>query len=148
MFDNLLHRTALLIQCKTIHIEPVTAAEQLAITLLYMATGMSYRALSASYKLESATVGHIVDEVSRAIWTVLKDDFVTCHRNDGWKKYWKWQWQFPSGSFPAVLVSIEGKHVQIRTPGNSVSNFYNYKGYFSFILMECVMPGIGSLLWT
>lgn len=44
--------------CHT-HTEPITSAEGLVVTLRFLASGMSFRELSASYKMGSATVGKI-----------------------------------------------------------------------------------------
>ena len=75
-FDDLLRRVAPHIQHKPSHSAPVSVAERLAVTLRYLATGMSQQALAASYKLGTATVSCIVREVCAAIWTALKDEFV------------------------------------------------------------------------
>jgi len=50
-------------------------------------------------------------------WTKLADEF-----------YSKWQ-------FPNCIGTIDGKHIKIRCPSNSGSDFLNYKQYFSIILL-------------
>lgn len=41
-------------------------------------------------------------------------------------------------NFPGCAGAIDGKHVNIKCPTNSASAFYNYKGYFSTIMLALV----------
>lgn len=72
-FDVLLRRVAPLIQHGASHRAPVSDAERLAVTLRFLAAGISQQALAASYKLGTATVCKIVREVCQALWDGLKD---------------------------------------------------------------------------
>lgn len=45
--------------------------------------------------------------------------------------YLKW-------NFPNVIGCIDGKHVRIRCPNSSGSMFYNYKDFFSIVLLALV----------
>lgn len=109
----------------------------MAVTLRHLATGASYTDLMYSFRVGKNTICKFVPEVLESLiqeyseevlpaivtpqqWQEIASDFQT-----------KW-------NFLHVCGAIDGKHVRIKNPKNSGSLFYNYKGFFSLILLALV----------
>ncbi|XP_067114819.1 uncharacterized protein [Osmerus mordax] len=132
-FDDLVHRIRPYIQRASTHSSPVTVAERLAFTLRILASGGSQQSVAASYRLGSATVSSIVSEICQAIHTALKDEFIPYTSRAGFQEisrdFWR-MWDFPN-----CIGYIDGKHVQIKAPPSAGSEYFNYKGTHSVVLM-------------
>ena len=110
---------------------------RLAICLRYLATGESYRSLSFQFRVSHQTIGQIVYEVCEALIEVLKDEVMPEEMNvddwrhiaEGFEKKW---------NFPHVTGAIDGKHIAIMCPKNSGSEYYNYKKFYSIVLLAVV----------
>lgn len=73
-FDFLLSKVEPLITKQKTRLRiPIPAKVRLALTLRFLATGDSYRSLHYLFKISSAAITIIVQEVYMAINTVLKD---------------------------------------------------------------------------
>lgn len=62
--------------------------------------------------------------------------FQTPNTTEGWKKLADGFSQ--TCNFPHVVGALDGKHIRITCPPGSGSYFFNYKNYFSIILMGLV----------
>ena len=110
---------------------------KLAITLRYIATGNSYKSLQYSFRVAHNTIAVFIPEVCQAIVDELQDEvFKFPTTQDEWRevadKFGK-RWNFHN-----ACGALDGKHVAIRAPRKSGTLYYNYKGYFSIILLGLV----------
>ena len=132
-FDDLLRRVEPFIQHAPTHSMPISPAERLATTLCILAHGASHNLVSAAFKMGTSTACSIVTEVCKAIWLALKDEFVAfpspAQFRDIAVDFWR-LWNYPN-----CVGAIDGKHVNLQAPPNSGSDFFNYKGHHSIVLM-------------
>lgn len=102
--------------------------ERLAITLRHLATGETQTSLALAFRIGRSTAGPIFDEVSSALYEVLKDDYMGFPNTSQWKEVasgFDIMWDYPH-----CCGAIDGKHIRIKCPNRSGSEFYNYKGFF------------------
>lgn len=83
--------------------------------------------------MSKSTVPNIIIEVCKAIWNTLKFKHMPASSVDTFMSiaiefYEKW-------NFPNCVGSIDGKHIRLRCPTNSGSMYFNYKQYYSIVLM-------------
>ncbi|KAM4045321.1 uncharacterized protein ACNLHF_009133 [Anomaloglossus baeobatrachus] len=136
-FKMLLEMVTPLIQRKdTLMRAAVPVDERLAVTLRFLATGRSLQDLHFSAAVSKSLLSGLIPETCRAIVESLRSYVRFPKTQDEWKKIasdFEQTWQFPNCG-----GALDGKHVRITQPHNSGSYFYNYKGYFSIILMAPV----------
>ncbi|XP_071490431.1 putative nuclease HARBI1 [Diadema antillarum] len=114
--------------------EALSPALKLAITLRHLATGDSYKTLMYSFRVADNTISLIVREVCAAIIDEFSDELVRCPTDpQEWKvvaKGFEDHWNAPH-----TIGALDGKHIAIRCPADSGSIFYNYKGFYSIVMM-------------
>lgn len=117
--------------------EPVSPEEKLAITLRFLATGESYESLMYQFRVHKSTISKFIPTVCHAIFNKFKDRFMPLPAtNEEWESLateTARRWQFPN-----CIGAADGKHVMIIHPANSGAEFYNYKGFFSIVLLALV----------
>ena len=112
----------------------IPSAERLCLTLHYLAYGGSQQSFSFSFRIAKSTICSIISEICKAIWDCLSEQYVRTPRtSDDWKRIAK---DFENiWNLPHRIGAIDGKHVSIKSPLNSGSLYYNYRGFFNMILM-------------
>jgi len=113
--------------------QALSVPEQVAICLRFLATGDSFESVARSFRVGASTVRKSVNRVCEAIWKVLRDDYLPSPTTEIWRKnaeVFLSRW-----GFPHCCGAVDGKHVNVFAPPNSGSAFFNYKGFFSVVLM-------------
>ncbi|XP_041473300.1 protein ALP1-like [Lytechinus variegatus] len=117
--------------------EALSPALKLAVTLRHLATGDSYKTLMYSFRVADNTISLIVREVCSAIIEEFSDELVRCPTSPQ-------EWKTVAQGFedrwnaPHTIGALDGKHIAIRCPADSGSIFYNYKGFYSLVMMALV----------
>ncbi|KAI8440772.1 hypothetical protein MSG28_009100 [Choristoneura fumiferana] len=110
--------------------------EKLFLTLRFIATGESFASLSFVYRISKSYISRVIRDVLKVLKQKLmpiamppstKNDFKRIEK-DFWEKW----------NMPNCISSIDGKHVRIRAPPNSGSLYFNYKDYFSIVMLALV----------
>lgn len=75
----------------------------------------------------------IIYETCNVIWNVLQPIYLPKPTAELWKKiaekfYTIW-------NFPNCIGAVDGKHIQIQCPPKTGNLYYNYKQFFSIVLM-------------
>jgi hypothetical protein len=78
-----------------------------------------------------------VPETCEAIFAELGDEFMACPSTpEEWKTVaagFGYRWNFHN-----CLGALDGKHVAIKAPNKSGSLYFNYKGFYSIVLLALV----------
>ena len=138
MFEELLERLEpRLSRRKQNWREPISAGERLAVTLRFLASGDSYHSLAYNFRIPHNTISLIVPDTCRAIYEEYADEVLPCPTTTAdWEiiaQGFSSKWQFHN-----CLGALDGKHVAIQCPKKTGSLYYNYKGFFSLVLMALV----------
>ncbi|XP_052888964.1 uncharacterized protein LOC128297371 [Anopheles moucheti] len=155
-FEWLLDKVSAKIQRENTRMrKSITPRERLLITLRFLATGESYSSLSFLFRVGVSTISSIVPEVCECLVEVLKDcvklsemfnfqivEFYTPNTPEellNISKQFEDRW-----NFPRAIGALDGKHIRIKKPAHSGSDYYNYKGFFSIVLMAIVDANYNS----
>lgn len=72
-------------------------------------------------------------ETSKALYQVLAQDHLIQPDTEEWTRL---SYEFTKiWNLPNCVGAIDGKHIAIQCPANSGSDYYNFKQFFSIVLM-------------
>ncbi|XP_065323698.1 uncharacterized protein LOC135930836 [Gordionus sp. m RMFG-2023] len=111
----------------------IDAEDRLFVTLRYLITGVSFAQLAYSSRISKSCISYIVKSVCTAIWNAAAHIHMPKPNKNDWEKISQ-EFLLQSG-FPNCIGAIDGKHIYIKSPPNSGSQFYNYKHRFSINLL-------------
>ena len=138
MFDELLKRVGpRIMKQHTRYRAPLEPGLKLALTLRHLASGRSYSTMQYGWRVPHNIQSVIVRDVCQAIVDENLDQVMTCPTTpEGWrtiseKFLEKW-------NFPHACGALDGKHIACKCPPKSSSEYYNYKGFYSIMLMALV----------
>uniref|UniRef100_A0A803K7W3 DDE Tnp4 domain-containing protein n=1 Tax=Xenopus tropicalis TaxID=8364 RepID=A0A803K7W3_XENTR len=136
-YDALLHLVGPCVTHNdTIMRRAVSAEERLCITIRYLATGQSFSALYYQFLVGRSTISCIVRETCTVIWEQLQPNVMPQPTEKSWlhiaEEY------YGKTNFPNCLGALDGKHVRMIMPPNSGSKYWNYKKFFSLVLLAVV----------
>lgn len=98
-----------------------------------MASGCTYTDLHYSYRVGITTASLIIPKVCVAIWRTLHEECFPVPTEQLWHQIAQ---DFAKRTnFPNCIGAVDGKHCRIIAPAHSGSLNYNYKNYFSIVLL-------------
>ena len=109
----------------------------MAITIRHLASGDKYPTLQYDFRVSRLTITKIIPEVCQAIVAEFKEEIIPCPTTEAeWRPladefYRKW-------NVPHACGALDGKHVAVRRPPRSGTMNYNFKRFFSVVLMALV----------
>lgn len=92
--------------------------------------------LHYTFRIGHTTISTIIRMTCEKLWEVLMFECFPVINTELLEeisqKFYKY------ANFPHCVGAIDGKHIRIIKPDNSASTYYNYKDFFSFVLMAVV----------
>ncbi|XP_061504312.1 putative nuclease HARBI1 [Anopheles gambiae] len=113
--------------------DAIIPKDKLIITLRLLASGDSYKSLEYAYRVSEQSISLFIPEVCNSLLIYLRkyvklpstqQEWLTV--SDAFNAKWK---------FPHAIGAIDGKHVAIKAPAKSGTEYYNYKQVFSIVLL-------------
>jgi len=101
-----------------------------------MSTGVSYHSLQFAFRISASYISKIVKKTLKILKEKLSSIFLPSIKYDelkGKAEKFGQKWHFSN-----CVGAINGKHVRVFCPKRSGSLYYNYKHFFSIVLLAVV----------
>nr|XP_015837965.1 PREDICTED: uncharacterized protein LOC107398439 isoform X2 [Tribolium castaneum] len=115
---------------------PISPCQKLAITLRFLATGESFRSMAFNFRIFHNHISKLVREVLKELRNKLLPIYLPKPTTSELKQIaedFNARWNFPN-----CCGAIDGKHIRIVCPKGSGSLYFNYKSYFSIVLLALI----------
>jgi len=80
-----------------------------------------------------STIAKIVRETCEVLWIILQLKEMVVPTTDDW--LYIYEVFYNKTQFPNCVGAVDGKHIRLECPPRSGTLYYNYKHFFSLILM-------------
>ncbi|XP_069819612.1 uncharacterized protein [Dendropsophus ebraccatus] len=111
----------------------ITPEERLIVTLRFLATGNTFASLHFEFLLGISTIAMIVRSTCDVIWERLRATVMPPPKPEDWIRIA--DGFSAAAQFPNCIGALDGKHIRVKKPSRSGSLYYNYKQYFSVVLL-------------
>ncbi|XP_055839179.1 uncharacterized protein LOC129907133 isoform X1 [Episyrphus balteatus] len=111
--------------------------KRVAIAIYTLGSSAEYRTISALFGVGISTVYIILKTFCKEAWRVLHPKYLCAYpltsdiikeNVDGFQKL----------GFPQCFGAIDGCHIEIQPPSQDAVDYYNYKGWYSMVLLAIV----------
>ncbi|XP_068250226.1 uncharacterized protein [Palaemon carinicauda] len=137
LFNEIVELTTPLIQKTTWWRTPIPPGLIVAVTLRFLATGSSYKTLGYAFRVAHNTISLIVPETCQAIISVYGDSELklpqTAEELERMAQRYEERWNLPH-----CIGAHDGKHICLCNPALGGSYYYNYKKFYSIVLLAIV----------
>lgn len=132
--EHLLSLVGPRIQKQDTHLrESISAEECLVVTIRFLSSGDAQQSLCYFFRIGKTTISKIIAVTCQAVYDQLKDQYLSSPSSKeemeiakSFEELW---------NMPHVIGAIDGKCIRMRYPKFSGIQYYNYKGFFSLVLM-------------
>lgn len=98
-----------------------------------MATGTNFSSLHFDFLMGVLTIAKVIHETCMVLWEELQPTEMTPPTKENWLEIG--EGFYTKTQFPKCVGAVDGKHIRLQCPNNSGTKYYNYKHFFSLVLL-------------